>query len=296
MNDQSQMLNRSYLAWPPDPTKFQARFNFSSTNPNPNNWSSKSSDYFNEIRRNDPLGISKVYKNPNPSELYPPNRSKPRKFYPKKKFNPRFAPYAPRNTTSFLIRAKKSGGITSLVSPYPVTPAVLPTPIFSPSREDLVDTAKEEWGVNGYGTMNGLIRLRSLGHEAEEEEEGGGGTSDSDVEERVEVERRLDHDLSRFEMIYPNDGGEMGNNKMENRVDEQDRYIGRVEEENLTLKERLFLMERELEDMRRRVLVLEMHRRRGRENGEEEVVSENGSDNEGGGDVYSGRSGGGGDE
>ncbi|MBA0733752.1 hypothetical protein Gogos_017732 [Gossypium gossypioides] len=36
---------------------------------------------------------------------------------------------------------KKSGGIASLVSPCLVTPAVLPTPIFSPSREVLGDMA-----------------------------------------------------------------------------------------------------------------------------------------------------------
>ncbi|MBA0733753.1 hypothetical protein Gogos_017733 [Gossypium gossypioides] len=57
---------------------------------------------------------------------------------------------------------KKSGGIASLVSPCPVTPNFLPTPIFSPSREVLSDMAKEEWGVDGYGSMKELIRLRPL--------------------------------------------------------------------------------------------------------------------------------------
>ncbi|KAD0540118.1 hypothetical protein E3N88_44091 [Mikania micrantha] len=136
-----------------------------------------------------------------------------RRYFPKKKFNHggRSAPYAPRNTTSFLIRAKKAGGITSLVSPCPVTPAVLPTPIFSPSREVLVDMAKEEWGVDGY--------------EDDEEEEG--GSSESDVEEHVEVERRLDHDLSRFEMIYPNySGADHSSYLLENR-DELQQFLER---------------------------------------------------------------------
>nr|KJB13589.1 hypothetical protein B456_002G082900 [Gossypium raimondii] len=53
-----------------------------------------------------------------------------------------------------------SGGIASLVSPCPVTPAVLFMPIFSPSREVLGDMAKEEWGVDGYGLMKELIQLR----------------------------------------------------------------------------------------------------------------------------------------
>ncbi|CAL0300449.1 unnamed protein product [Lupinus luteus] len=229
------------------------------------------------------------YQPPTLHELQSQNRLKARKFYPKKKFNNRFAPYAPRNTTSFLIRAKKSGGIASLVSPCPVTPAVLPTPILSPSREVLGDMAKEEWGVDGYGSMKGLIRLRSPGHEADghdddEEEDGGGGSSESDVEEHVEVERRLDHDLSRFEMIYPNYGGDY-NNGLENRVDDQDSHIAQLEEENLTLKERLFLMEREFSDLRRRLLFLERQNQIVEDVNEEVVKNWSDNESEGGSDV-----------
>ncbi|KAL3828141.1 hypothetical protein ACJIZ3_016943 [Penstemon smallii] len=230
---------------------------------------------------------------PTLNEMQRQNRLKTRKFFPKNKFNKnsnvnmnvnngRSAPFAPRNTTSFIIRAKKSGGIASLVSPCPVTPAVLPTPIFSPSREVLVDMAKEEWGVDGYGSMKGLIRLRSPGHEMEAhevEEEDDEGSSESDLEEHVEVEKRLDHDLSRFEMIYnPNVGGMEYHNLLENRVDDQDTHIAHLEEENLILKERLFLMERELGDLRRMMLCLERRGIRGKETIEE--VVENESDNE----------------
>ncbi|KAK4419492.1 hypothetical protein Salat_2362100 [Sesamum alatum] len=244
------------------------------------------------------------YQPPTLNELQHQNRLKTRKFFPRKKFNnknnsvnvntgasnnnfnnARSAPFAPRNTTSFIIRAKKSGGIASLVSPSPMTPAVLPTPIFSPSREVLVDMAKEEWGVDGYGSMKGLIRLRSSGHEMEaheDEDEDEGGSSESDVEEHVEVERRLDHDLSRFEMIYnPNSvsvGGMEYHNVLENRVDDQDTHIAQLEEENLILKERLFLMERELGDLRRRMQFLERRENRGEVINEE--VVENDSENE----------------
>ncbi|XP_071742686.1 uncharacterized protein [Rutidosis leptorrhynchoides] len=224
-----------------------------------------------------------AYNPPTLNELQQQNRLKARRYFPKKKFNHggRSAPFAPRNTTSFLIRAKKAGGITSLVSPCPVTPAVLPTPIFSPSREVLVDMAKEEWGVDGYGSMKGLIRLRS-GNEAdavEDEEEDEGGSSESDVEEHVEVERRLDHDLSRFEMIYPNyNGADYSSYNLENRVDDQDTHIAQLEEENLILKERLFLMEREFDDLRMRLQCLE-RQSRGVERLNEEVV-ENDSENE----------------
>ncbi|KAA8528139.1 hypothetical protein F0562_035610 [Nyssa sinensis] len=297
---QSQILNRSYAMWPPqtsmDPVKFPNSMKqglFASKPLGRNNWKGKKgNDKRKDVRRKEKPVIAGSgsgagvvgsggggYKPPTLNELQHQNRLKARKFYPKKKFN-RFAPFAPRNTTSFLIRAKKSGGIASLVSPCPVTPAVLPTPIFSPSREVLVDMAKEEWGVDGYGSMKGLIRLRSPGNEAdvhEDEEEEEGGSSESDLEEHVEVERRLDHDLSRFEMIYPSYGADY-NNVLENRVDDQNTHIAQMEEENLILKERLFLMERELGDLRRRLQCLE--RQNQAVEGINEEVVENVSENE----------------
>ncbi|XP_042056889.1 uncharacterized protein LOC121801461 [Salvia splendens] len=232
------------------------------------------------------------YNPPTLNELQHQNWLKTRKTFTKKKSNKnmvmnmagnggRSAPFAPRNTTSFLIRAKKSGGIAPVVSPFPATPSVLPTPILSPSTEVLGNMAKEEWGVDGYGSMKGLIRLRSLGNG--EEEEDGGGSSESDMEEHVEVERRLDHDLSRFEMLYdPNSGNAVGgmehHNILENRVDDQDSHIAQLEEENLNLKERLFLMEGEMGDLRRRLMLLERQVGRGDDAGEE--VVENVSENE----------------
>lgn len=221
--------------------------------------------------------ISSAYKPSNWNELQYQNRLKSRRFHPKKKCNYRFPPFAPRNTTSFLIRAKRSGGIASLVSPYPVTPAVLPTPIFSPLREVLVDMAKEEWGLDGYGSMKGLIRLRS---DEDEEEQEDGGSGDSDVEGHLEVERRLDHDLSRFEMICPISGGEEQSSVLESRVDDQDSHIAQLQEENLTLKERVFFMERELEELRRRVQFLETEGcLMDNNNKDETAASENASDN-----------------
>ncbi|CAN6587451.1 unnamed protein product [Malus baccata var. baccata] len=288
MKSQSQpmMMNRNYKAWPQPQPQFAAQ-KPPPSNLGRNNWKGKKGGDKRRMDKNVPNlplsgqtsggggGGGGGYIPPTLHELQSQNRMKARKFYPKKKFNNRFAPYAPRNTTSFIIRAKKAGGIASLVSPCAVTPAVLPTPMFSPSREVLGDMAKEEWGIDGYGSMKGLIRLRSPGND---DEEGGGGSSESDVEEHVEVERRLDHDLSRFEMVYPNYSGVEYNNALENRVDDQDTHIAQLEEENLTLKERLFLMERELADLRRRMQFIE---RRYHVMGEvnEEVV-ENGSEND----------------
>ncbi|KAJ6850336.1 von Willebrand factor A domain-containing protein-like [Iris pallida] len=212
--------------------------------------------------------VAASYMPPALNDLQFQNRLKARRFYTKnnnvnsnRKFSSIRSVRSP-NTTSFIIRAKKSGGIASLVSPCPVTPAILPTPKFSPSREGLVDMAKEEWGVDGYGSMKGLIRLRSgggAGAGAEEGEDAEDGSSESDVEEHVEVERRLDHDLSRFEMVYPSLGDESGpaGYVLESRVDDQEARIAQLEEENLTMKERLFLVEREMGELRRRMQLLE---------------------------------------
>jgi hypothetical protein len=191
------------------------------------------------------------------------NRAKARRWF--KNHNPpgnnrrHFKAAAPRNTTSYIIRAKRAGGIASLVSPCPVTPAVLPTPRLSPSREGLADMAQAQWGVDGYGSMKGLIRLRSSPHpNADDDEDDGNSSGSSEVEEHAEVERRLDHDLSRFEMVYPAAGEDAGGYVFEDDDDyDQDAHVARLEEENLTLKERLFLMEQEVGDMRRRLEALE---------------------------------------
>ncbi|XP_061342531.1 uncharacterized protein LOC133288729 [Gastrolobium bilobum] len=278
MNDQPQMMGQSqilhnhqnYIVWHHLPPPYQPEnpavfpllpaFNAQPLRPPANppgrlNWKGNKSDKRKEFRRKDSIGSGPGYKTGNPSELQSwaanSSGSKGRRFHQqKRKFGRLAAPFAPRNTTSFIIRAKKSGGIASLVSPCPVTPAILPTPMLSPSTEVVFETAKEEWGVDGYGSMKGLIRLRSGKGDSDEDSD----EIDGSGSERVEVEKRLDHDLSRFEMIYPISGDEQS---LENRVDEQDTHIAQLEVENLTLKERIFLIEMELGELRRRVLCLE---------------------------------------
>uniref|UniRef100_A0A0A9EU91 Uncharacterized protein n=1 Tax=Arundo donax TaxID=35708 RepID=A0A0A9EU91_ARUDO len=121
--------------------------------------------------------------------------------------------------------------------------------------------AQAQWGVDGYGSMKGLIRLRSSPQPANpsaSDDDDEGNSSGSDVEEHVEVERRLDHDLSRFEMVYPATGEDPGGYVFEDDDEyDQDAHVARLEEENLTLKERLYLMEQEVGDMRRRLEALE---------------------------------------
>ncbi|XP_042468796.1 flap endonuclease 1-like [Zingiber officinale] len=296
MNDPSQALNRSYGIWPPphppseDPMGFANPVRLPPPFAAPGgimhsrmNWNAKKDADKRKMATGGAVaGVAPMggglaplcgggvsgYKPPSLNELQFQNRVKARRFCQKKKF-PRFAPFAPRNTTSFIIRAKKFGGIASQVSPYPVTPAVLPTPKFSPTREVLTDMVKEEWGVDGYGSMKGRIRLRSPrggyeirpGGSGEDDMEDDEGSSESDVEEHLEVERRLDHDVSRFEMVYPRDQHVLQSEAdlLESRVDDQDARIARLEEENLTLKERLFLVEREMGELRRRLHLLQPH-------------------------------------
>lgn len=147
-----------------------------------------------------------------------------------------------------------------MVSPMPATPAIISTPVFSPLPLDrgLVDEANKEWGVNGYGSMNGLIRLRSSEFGRQDSD------SESDVEQGAHVqsvqqlEQRLDQDLSRFVMTYPSSSSQNdGPNLLETRIDDQESHIAHLEEENVTLKERLYLMQHEVEDLRRRMQFLE---------------------------------------
>ncbi|GJM87533.1 hypothetical protein PR202_ga03497 [Eleusine coracana subsp. coracana] len=59
-------------------------------------------------------------------------------------------------------------------------------------------------------------------------------------------------------MVYPAAGEDAGGYLFEEDDDyDQDAHVARLEEENLTLKERLFLMEQEVGDMRRRLEALE---------------------------------------
>ncbi|VAI52258.1 unnamed protein product [Triticum turgidum subsp. durum] len=285
--DPSQMMPRSFPMWPPPPPPAASDAMPPPPLPLPQPFLAPPQPNRGWKRKNNPnnnpnLAGGGAYQPPAIGDLQVQNRAKARRwfnnpnnaggggnpnnaggrkyFFPKSNKGGNKAK-APRNTTSFIIRAKRAGGIASLVSPCPVTPAVLPTPRISPSREGLSDMAQQQWGVDGYGSMKGLIRLRaSSPRHPDAEGDDDDSSSGSDVEEHVEVERRLDHDLSRFEMVYP---GGMANGAagyvLEDLDDEydQDVHVARLEEENLTLKERLFLMEQEVGDMRRRLEAIE---------------------------------------
>ncbi|KAL6912377.1 hypothetical protein ACP4OV_001182 [Aristida adscensionis] len=271
--DPSQMMGRSFPMWPPPPAAAPPASDDPSAAaipmaPPPNAQPFLPPPNRGWKRKNpNSGGGGGGYQPPALGDLQVQNRAKARRWFKnpnpnhnRKYFFPKNKAAAPRNTTSYIIRAKRAGGIASLVSPCPVTPAVLPTPRLSPSREGLADMAQAQWGVDGYGSMKGLIRLRTSPHPANpaSDDDDDANSSGSDVEEHVEVERRLDHDLSRFEMVYPGRGEDAGGYLFEEDDEyDQDAHVARLEEENLTLKERLFLMEQEVGDMRRRLEALE---------------------------------------
>lgn len=65
---------------------------------------------------------------------------------------------------------------------------ILPTWIISTFREALHDMVKEKWGVDGYGSMKGLIISLDLENEIEtehdeEDDNDANGSSESNVEE-----------------------------------------------------------------------------------------------------------------
>jgi hypothetical protein len=98
----------------------------------------------------------------------------------------------------------------------------------------------------------GLIRLRP-----DDGSSGGSAVDDVDVNRRVElssvlsveeVEQRLDRGVSRFEMTHP-----LPPELDELRVASQESHINFLEDENLVLKDRLFLMQQEISELKQRL-------------------------------------------
>ncbi|MCO5581084.1 hypothetical protein L7F22_034960 [Adiantum nelumboides] len=105
--------------------------------------------------------------------------------------------------------------IAPVVTPSPFTPAVLPTPGPLPRYKDQFTEEAEEWGVDGYGSMNGLIRMKATNMNngpliAADDEEDDVEEYDRDEKDNghyaqslQQLEQRLDQGLNRFEMVYP---------------------------------------------------------------------------------------------
>lgn len=198
----------------------------------------------------------------NPTRFYPhpyakrpllPRRHKPRRKNKKSIMNR--VPCAPYNTSSYLMRAGKLGVNAPLLSP--ATPA-LGTPVVSPSpwpSESLGDCeVAKELGVNAYGSMNGRIRLRS---DDMDRDSGSSSCGESDTEHCdrhpadsvQQVEERIDHGLQRFEILYNADSPL----RQHGVVSDEETHIQHLEEENLSLQQRLWAMSQELSHLRRRL-------------------------------------------
>jgi len=206
-----------------------------------------------------------MYDPPRLRDLQHQNRIRTRKHFPKRR---KSVPRAPFNNSSFLMRVRQSGGLASAVSPATPT-TFLSTPVFSSSpalqyRESVVQEVKD-LGVDGYGSMAGLIHLRSFDDDDEKPSTSGAGNECSslmsDVEARQSLKevdkRQLEQQdvVSRFEMTYPAANGVSNKTSqlMEVRLAEQESHIAYLEDENLTLKERLFLVQQEVNELRQRL-------------------------------------------
>eukprot|EP00244_Chara_vulgaris_P003431 TRINITY_DN16261_c0_g1_i7.p1 TRINITY_DN16261_c0_g1~~TRINITY_DN16261_c0_g1_i7.p1 ORF type:complete len:368 (-),score=59.86 TRINITY_DN16261_c0_g1_i7:1111-2160(-) len=225
-------------------------------------------------------------------ELRKRNRANMRKQIPKwlKRQSLKSVPHAPRNTTSFIMRANKLGIYAPLTSPR--TPAFIRTPIFSPAPwptdspgdKMLVEQAKK-FKVDPYGSMNGCIRVRDMSlpefgafgaavenrggqlvlrdssddASSASEAEDGHQPNLAEPEDSAELfEQRMDHDLRRFEMTFAGEaaGKDIEERMLRTRMEEQEGRIADLEEENMTLKEKLYLIEQEMQELRKRCTVV----------------------------------------
>lgn len=204
------------------------------------------------------------YDPPRLKDLKKQNRLRTRKFYAKRRV-PRSVPRAPFNDSTFLMRVRRSGGVeaSSVVSPSPSpSVSVLSSPACSSYKLAACERVVDQ-NDYGYGSMTGLIHLRPV--EDGDQSIGNNNTSSDDmcVEQQQEpsmscgddtvqeLEQRLDRDVSRFEMIaLP---GRIPGDVMEERLTRQDIHIAHLEDENLVLKERLFLIQQEVDELRQRL-------------------------------------------
>lgn len=190
--------------------------------------------------------VAGMYDPPRLMELQRQNRIRTRRHFPKRRKSsvPRVPPRAPFNDSSYLMRVRQSGGLAN--SPAtPATPAFVSTPVFaSPSPQCEGDVRDY-----GYGSMEGLIHLKLCPDEAKVHD------SVQAPESVQQVEEQLDHDVSRFEMTLPSGNGGLSHRTqlMEVRLAEQESHIAYLEDENLTLKERLFLAQQEANELRHRL-------------------------------------------
>lgn len=238
----------------------------------------KSSKQMRKARRKQRQMETKVHRM-DVKEFHPPrlqdlrekHRVRTRKFFASSKGRGGM-PDAPRNTTSFLMGTSKPAAQALYSSP--TTPGLFQQPVASPAP--LVGQSGDDMSelhVNPYGTMNGVIRLRTPGgarsdgtcgavdKDGEASGESEATTSsesgaDGDVDGAAgQPDQQVDQDLLQPKLLYAIDnvgqGGQTGDLFLRARIEEQESQIALLEEENLDLKEKLYLAQMELKDLRR---------------------------------------------
>ncbi|CAI5483199.1 unnamed protein product [Closterium sp. Yama58-4] len=157
---------------------------------------------------------------------------------------------APRNTTSFIMQARGgagpltpagagASGVGAGASPSPATtPRLLPTPLassspapwgvgLSSSQDGAGEGDIREFRVNPYGSMNGMLYTGDTA--------GANGM------------------MPHHPVMGMAARGSSGDSFLRARIDEQETQLAQLEEENLTLRERLYVAEQEVKELRRRL-------------------------------------------
>jgi len=217
-------------------------------------------DRYNKYMKRRVHGEGGGYGPPRLKDLKKQNRTHTQKFYSKKKNTPMSVPRAPFNDSSFLMRVQRSGGLglsTSLVSPSPTS--LLSSPACSEYKLDACENIVDQ-NDYGYGSMTGFIHLCHVEDGDQSSRDNNNGSCVGKCVEQQEspyvdyvqkLELQLDRDVSRFEMTPLLE--QMSKELMEQRVMRQDVHIAHLEDENLVLKERLFLIQQEVDELKQRL-------------------------------------------
>ncbi|OAE19560.1 hypothetical protein AXG93_960s1150 [Marchantia polymorpha subsp. ruderalis] len=201
------------------------------------------------------------------------NRSKARGRYnnSKHRFSKRRMPCAPRNTTSFIMRANKFGIKAPIYTPVCPTTAGTPTVSSVPWQKEILGDGQvaSDLGVNAYGSMNGCIRLKADADDMDFEGDrdlGSVSCNESDTDQCSfqpassvqQVEERIDHCLQRFELLSSNNSSlpsrtNASTQSLVAKVEEQENHIHYLEEVNMSLHQQLWATLEELTELRKRL-------------------------------------------
>lgn len=204
-----------------------------------------------------PIDGSQVYGTPSLASLHRDNRRKTRKFFrghsehrPSAPDNrapvsnartPNTVPRAPVNSNSFLMLAREYTPSRSLVSSQQERPqfhAITPNPLVPGTAwkngfgtiDQEAAMLGEAAGIDFFGTNDGLITKK-------------GGVVDDDVSDEDP-----DLEMHGFE-LHMDDEDDNTDRAAQARIEEQTAYINQLEEENMNLREKIYLFEQEAREL-----------------------------------------------